>query len=46
MNIMQFTPTISVRSFILSEDQKLKGYPFIKRIAYHILYSFEQGIKI
>lgn len=47
MNItQQFSSTSSIRTFALCEDQKSKGYPFIKRLAFHLLYSFEQGIKI
>lgn len=46
MNIIQQAPSISIRAFILSEEQKSEGYPFIKRLASHILYSYEQGIKI
>ena len=45
MNIINQAPTISVRSFILSEEQKREGYPFIKQLASHMLYSFEYGIK-
>ncbi|CDW88124.1 UNKNOWN [Stylonychia lemnae] len=46
MNIITQAPSISIRAFILSDEQKREGYPFIKRLAYHVLYSFEQGIKI
>lgn len=46
MNIIQQAPSISIRQFIISDEQKREGYPFIKRLAYHIIYSFEQGIKI
>ena len=46
MNITQFAPSASIRTFVLCEDQRSKGYPFIKRLASHLLYSFEQGIKI
>ena len=46
MNIIQFAPTISIRTFMLGENQKKEGYPFIKRLSQHILYSYEQGIKI
>jgi len=46
MNIIQFAPTISIRTFMLGEDQKREGYPFMKRLAQHIVYSYEQGIKI
>lgn len=46
MNISQFAPPGSIRMFMLCEDQRTKGYPFIKRLAAHMIYSFEQGIKI
>ena len=46
MNISQFTPSASLRTFILSEDQRTKGYPFIKKLTSHLLYSYEQGLKI
>jgi hypothetical protein len=46
MSIITQAPSISIRAFILSDDQRREGYPFIKRLAYHVLYSFEQGIKI
>jgi hypothetical protein len=41
MNISQFTPSASIRTFILCDDQRSKGYPFIKRLTSHLLYSFE-----
>ena len=31
---------------MLGDDQKREGYPFMKRLAQHIVYSYEQGIKI
>jgi hypothetical protein len=46
MNISQFTPSASLRTFILSEDQRAKGYPFIKKLTSHLLFSYEQGLKI
>ena len=46
MNISQFAPAAALRTFVLSEDQKIKGYPFIKRLTHHLLYSFEQGMKV
>jgi hypothetical protein len=46
MNISQFTTSASIRAFILCEDQRQKGYPFIKRLTYHLLYAYEQGVKI
>ena len=41
MNISQFSPSAALRSFVLCEDQRSKGYPFIKRLTSHLLYSFE-----
>ena len=46
MNISQFAPSASLRTFVLCEDQRTKGYPFIKRLTSHLLYSYEQGIKV
>ncbi len=46
MNITQFAASASLRQFVLCEDQRQKHYPFIKKLASHLLYSFEQGIKI
>jgi hypothetical protein len=40
------TTNASIRAFTLCEDQRQKGYPFIKRLAAHLMYSHEQGIKI
>ena len=46
MNLIQFAPSVSIRAFILCEDQKRQEYPFIKSLALHLIYSHEQGIKI
>jgi hypothetical protein len=46
MSISQFAPSASLRTFVLCEDQRQKGYPFIKRLTSHLLFSFEQGIKV
>jgi len=40
------TANASLRTFVLCEDQKAKGYPFIKRLTSHMLFAFEQGIKV
>lgn len=41
MNIISQAPAISIRAFILSDEQRREGYPFIKQLAHHMLYSFE-----
>lgn len=46
MSIVSHAPSVSLRSFILGEQQQRKGYPFINRLTQHLLYSYEQGIKI
>lgn len=46
MNIINQAPSVSIRAFILSDEQKKQGHPFIKQLAQHLLYSYEQGIKI
>jgi len=33
MNFVQFAPSVSIRSFALSDDQKRQDYPFIKQLA-------------
>lgn len=40
------TANASLRHFVLCEDQKAKGYPFIKRLTSHMLFAYEQGIKV
>ncbi len=46
MSLIQFTPSASVRHFIVSSEQKRAGSPFIKQLVNHMLYSYEQGIKV
>jgi len=46
MSLIQFTPYPSVRSFICSVEQKKIGFPFMKSLINHMLYSHEHGIKI